>query len=289
MPFGDAYNFVAPEGDGWVVYFNGQRIGFYASQQEAENAYNAAASGGGGTTAPTDPNAAYLEAYLGNIAQQNAYTQAQQAAEMAYRQASLAGANEAQARTAAINAGSNALSSYVSLLNAYGSGAGLDPNALAEFIMSGGTSGLGLPSGPTLEAQKFALQQRLAEAELQANPRNIFKLAAYQSGALNQPGAPTGGGTGGTNEQIANVPFFNELVQRFGAAPSNAFPFAPQTPLPQPNQITAGYYSQLSPFNRQLLEAAYSTAGLSEDVAARPYQQATQSFGGTGTPISSGY
>lgn len=241
------------------------------------------------TPSQVDPNAALLEAWLGNAAQQNAYNQAQQAAEMAYRQAQLAGANEAQARNAAISAGSNALSSYVSLLNAYGSGAGLDPNALAEFIMSGGTSGLGLPTGPTLEAQKFQLQQRIAEAEMQANPRNIFKLAAYQSGALNQPGAPTGGGAGGTNEQIANVPFFNELQQRFGSAPSSAFPFAPQTPLPQPNAITQGYYSQMSPFNQQLLNAAYSTAGLSEDVVQRPFQQAAQSFGGTSTPMSSGF
>lgn len=56
----DSNNFVAPEGNGFVVYVNGQRIGWYATQSEAEQAYNSAqlgatpGSGGSTSTKPSD-------------------------------------------------------------------------------------------------------------------------------------------------------------------------------------------------------------------------------------------
>jgi hypothetical protein len=53
----DPNNFVAPEGSGFAVYRNGQKVGSYASQNEAENAFNAAGaskpSNVGGAAMPT--------------------------------------------------------------------------------------------------------------------------------------------------------------------------------------------------------------------------------------------
>jgi len=58
MPFGDSNNFVGQEGNGWVAYRYGVRLGVYATQQEAEQGYNAAydaskeGQGGGGPGLP---------------------------------------------------------------------------------------------------------------------------------------------------------------------------------------------------------------------------------------------
>ncbi len=61
----DPNNFVAPApGGGFVVYANGQQVGTYASQTEAENAYNAAKGLGG---AP-NPYAGYMNPYAGAYA-----------------------------------------------------------------------------------------------------------------------------------------------------------------------------------------------------------------------------
>lgn len=446
---------------------------------------------GGGINVSTSPQNAVLENWLTGQAQQQAYTQATKAADDAYRQAVLAGQNESSARNAAITAGSNAMSSVISLLNSYGSGAGLDPNQIAAFIRGEGS--LSLPGGNTLDRDKFDLQKRLAEAELQANPRDIFKLAAYTGGGPMMGGGMTGGtggamggatgggsmggagggttsggapgatyggaavtldqaraeltkagggpgwsagtygpgtpgftnswqnaspqevaneyfrlsgrqvqgitgvadplaryspeqraalqhifasrpdiaahfaknaevtgarqgsrymvtdpnemmatwgiwnppemqqaggleayakslgwngqvaaaptatetvrgatptgatsteptwnlqgaqggtGTGTYDPRLYNVPFYEQLRNQYGS--SEAFPFSPQVPLPQPNEIPLGYYNQQSPFNMGLMEAAYSTAGLSKDVMNEPFRKAQQAFGGSG-------
>ena len=269
-------------GDGWYHVYP-QEDGTYRDEKISDFANT-------GIPIGSQPQAnqinAYLESILSQQAQQQAYSQAQQAAQLAYQQAALAGQNEASARSAAIQAGSNALSSYIGLLNAYGGGEGLDPNAIAAFIR--GESGLSLPSGPTLEARKFDLQKRMAEAELQANPRNIFALAAYNAGQPQPSGTTTTSG-GGAAQSPADLEFFKQLQAQFGSAPSSQFPFAPQTPLPMPNQIPLNWYSQQTPFKRSLLESAYSTAGLTEDVLKQPFEQASQAFGGTATPLRSSY
>mgnify|MGYP001560779679 CR=1 FL=1 len=466
----DANNYVDQRPDGsFGVVINGAFVGSYPSQAEAEQAFNSAGGGGGGGGGGSAVNNA-LQGYMGNVAQQNAYKQAQEAANQAYLNAKLQGENESSARNAAIQAGSNAMSAYVSLLNAYGGGAGLDPNQIAAFIRGEGS--LSLPSGPTLEGRKTM-------AEMQANPRDIFKLAAYQAGLGQAPGAysgfgasaneqqalegfpgltpaggapasggggaagggapgqgeftrfvraggggqmspeaqtlygqtrngqwvafespeqfyqaagvksfqeawnknlienrfgeisgqgifkPEGGAVGysqwqqqpgGTQPTVPGAPVypggspidpntglpwstpnrgaltgapdygaapsgggptvgsitrppttstpyggpigtfsgspapsgpgglpqFEELRQRFGSAPSGSFPFAPQTPLPQPRDITLGYMGQRSPFQRGLLESAYSTAGLSPEVMYEPFRKAERAFGGGG-------
>lgn len=54
----DDRNYVAPSGNGYVVVVNGQIVGNYASQSEAENAYNNAGgssgNGGGGSSQPAN-------------------------------------------------------------------------------------------------------------------------------------------------------------------------------------------------------------------------------------------
>lgn len=480
------------DGSVWVVEYDPETDAILG-----ERMVSGPTGGGGGV--PINPQTAVLNNWMSSQAQQQAYQQAMSAADDAYRQAALQGQNEASARNAAIQAGSNALSGYISLLNAYGGGAGLDPNAIAAFIR--GEGDLTLPSGPTLEGRKTI-------AELQANPRDIFKLAAYQAGlggatgaysgfgananeqqalegfpgmnttpggggpgmpggtgavpggglgpgaggthfvdfqrsgpslggenetlygkmsngqwvtfsspedlqaALTQtgqgnfmgpggfdwgrfwhkvrpglgptqgydpqkyieegnitsigggpaaggynlwapktgatpwqqgittPGAPASPGAGGgimypggspidpstglrwddpsrmTREQLGgmrgtlptsaplppgegvmhmfgttpsnynpslyNLPQFQQLREQYGAASPSSFPFAPQVPLPQPNAIPLNYMSQQSPFNRSLLEAAYSTAGLSKDVYQEPFRVAERAFGGGG-------
>lgn len=152
---------------------------------------------GSGNPAAQSPQNAVLESWMAGQAQQQAYSQAMKAADDAYRQAALQGQNEASARQAAISAGSNALSGYISLLNAYGGSGGLDVNAIASFIKGEGP--LNLPTGPTLEGRKTI-------AELQANPRDIFKLAAYQAGVGGAQGAYSGFGAS-ANEQEALAGF----------------------------------------------------------------------------------
>ena len=125
-------------------------------------------TGGSSGAIQQSPQNAVLENWMTGQAQQQAYQQATRAADDAYRQAVLQGQNESSARNAAITAGSNAMSSFIGLLNSMGSGAGLDPNAIAAFIR--GEGGLDLSGlGNTVERDKFDLQKRLAEAELQAN------------------------------------------------------------------------------------------------------------------------
>lgn len=124
------------------------------------------------------------------IGQSNLQTQIQRDMDNAYREAVRQGNNEQAARSAAIQAGSSAMSAFIGLLNAYGGSEGLDPNAIAAFIR--GEGNLTLPSGMTLAAKEFDLKKRLAEAEMQANPRDIFKAAYYTAGQGGAAG--TGGG-----------------------------------------------------------------------------------------------
>ena len=138
--------------------------------------------GGGGGSSP-------LAGLYNQIGQSNLQTQIQRDMDNAYREAVRQGNNEQAARSAAIQAGSSAMSAFIGLLNAYGGSEGLDPNAIAAFIR--GEGNLTLPSGMTLAAKEFDLKKRLAEAEMQANPRDIFKAAYYTAG---QGGEGTGGG-----------------------------------------------------------------------------------------------
>lgn len=54
----DANNFVAQNGTGYVAYVNGRMVGSYASQQEAEQAFNAAKAGQGATAPAGSPGTA---------------------------------------------------------------------------------------------------------------------------------------------------------------------------------------------------------------------------------------
>jgi hypothetical protein len=141
-----------------------------------------------GLPALKSPEQQMAEAYMSSTAQKTAYDQAVAAADQKYKETLATTQNEQAARSAGIQAGSESLSTYLNLIQQYGGNIqGMDVVGLKNWLMGTGEFP-GLPSGPTLEERKF-------EAELQANPRDIFKAAYYMGGATPPSGFGAAPGT----------------------------------------------------------------------------------------------
>jgi hypothetical protein len=126
--------------------------------------------------------------YLRGQAQQKAYGDAQAAAQQVYLDRKLKGDTEAQAQEAAVRAAYLKLdeAKFAFSREQFGQQHGLDRDRFG------------------LEQQEFGLKKRLSEAELHANPRNIF-AAAYYAGGQPTDAGQFGGAFGFPGQQQGGI------------------------------------------------------------------------------------
>lgn len=273
----DQNNFVSPENGGWVVYRNGTRIGWFPSQGEAENAFNAAGpapstsapapnSGGVPNVGTTSPGTGTTTGVYGFNAAQASYEE---------RRADAAVSKALAERRLSIDEASEIWKREYQQ-------ASLDYQKGVATGMIGGT--------PTLEREKYGTDTALKYQEMLNNrrgpddafvyasmirdtPQSIRDVINAAAGRVNLPGLRYPGSPAGSEFGGGRM-----VYDRTAQVMPDQRPGAPA--LTAPDQLNPQDYQRAPDYLKKLMWAGYEATGMDKQDAQDRYFRSLPAYSG---------